>query len=230
MIKTILWDIDATILDFKTAESNSLKETFEYFGLGKCSDDMVSRYSAINQSYWEKLEKGEVTKPQVLKNRFVDFFELMGITSVSAEEFCRYYENGLANTILFIENSKELLKELSGSYKQYAVTNGAFNVQTKKLEKSGLMTILDGAFISDSVGFEKPSGDFFDYVLRNIEPSEKDEIIIVGDSLTSDMKGGNNAGIKNCWYNPGKLINNKPIRIDYEIHKLSDIKDILLTI
>lgn len=224
MIKVILWDIDATILDFKTAESNSLKATFEHFDLGECTDEMVSQYSAINQGYWEKLERGEVTKAQVLVNRFVDFLALMNIDSIDAETFCKYYENGLSNTIVFIENSLDLLKELSGQYKQYAVTNGALAVQTKKLEKSGLNQILDGAFISDSVGYEKPNVEFFNYVLDNIEKCSKDEIIIVGDSLTSDMQGGNNAGIKCCWYNPNNNVNNKDVKIDYQINKLDDIK------
>ena len=227
MIKTILWDIDDTLLDFKKAENNSLKNTFRHFGLGECSDEMVFEYSKINQHHWEELEKGNVTKDEVLKNRFTDFFKLMNITGVDEVEFCEYYENGLADKIFFIDGAVEVLKALSSEYKQYAVTNGAKNIQQARLRKSELDAILDGAFISDSVGFEKPSAEFFNVVLENIEPCCKDEIIIIGDSLTSDMLGGNNAGIITCWHNPYSKKNTKGVSIAYEIKSLSDIFEVL---
>lgn len=227
MIKTILWDIDDTLLDFKSAESYSLKNSFDHFGLGICTDEMVHTYSVLNNSKWELLERGECTKEQVLKERFTDFFALMKITSVDESEFCTYYENGLSDKIFYMENSIDILKELKGKYYQYAVTNGAFAIQSARLEKSGLNQILDGSFISDNIGFEKPSMEFFEYVIRNTEPCKKDEILIVGDSLTSDMQGGNNAKIKCCWYNPLKKQNDKNVSLDYEIQTLSQIKDII---
>ncbi len=227
MIKTILWDIDDTLLDFKKAENNSLKKTFEHFGLGKCTDEMVNTYSAINQSKWEMLERGELTKEQVLKERFTDFFALMNIKSVDEVEFCSHYENGLSDKIVFIENAFDILNEFKGKCRQYAVTNGAYPIQTKRLEKSGLDKILDGAFISDSIGFEKPNKNFFDYVLKNIIPCHRNEILIVGDSLTSDISGGNNAGIKCCWYNPKNRNKDKNVKIDYEIHNLNQVKNII---
>lgn len=227
MIKTILWDIDDTLLDFKKAENNSLKKTFEHFGLGKCTDEMVNAYSAINQSHWERLERGEFSKEQVLKHRFTDFFALMNITSVDEGEFCSYYENGLSDKIVFMENAFDIVNELKGKYRQYAVTNGAYSIQTKRLEKSGLDKILDGSFISDSIGFEKPSKEFFEYVLKNIEPCQRNEILIVGDSLTSDMQGGNNAKIKCCWYNPKNKTKDKNVKIDYEIQSLNQVESII---
>lgn len=227
MIKCILWDIDATVLDFLSAESASLKSTFKKLNLGECTDEAVAVYSKINQGYWQRLERGEVTKSQVLHNRFVDFLQTQGITNISAEEICREYENGLGDIVVFIDNSFELLRELKGEYKQYAVTNGAYAVQTRKLAKSGLNDIFDGVFISDSVGYEKPSSEFFEYALAHIEPFSRDEILIVGDSLTSDMQGGNNAGIKCCWYNPNDSVNDKSVKIDFEIHNLNEIKELL---
>lgn len=227
MIKTILWDIDGTVLDFLIAERNSLKACFKRLNLGECSDEMIAEYSAINQSYWERLERGEVTKTQVLTDRFVDFLRLRNIINVDAAVVCREYEQGLADTIVFIDNAYRLLSDLAKNHKQYAVTNGALAVQQKKLQKSGLINIFDGVFISDEVGFEKPSKSFFNYVLDNIEPCEKSEILIVGDSLTSDMLGGSNIGIKCCWYNPNHTVNNKGVKIDYEIDNLSELSGIL---
>lgn len=223
MIKAILWDVDNTLLDFLLSESNSLKSTFKKYGLGVCTDDMVRCYSEINNTYWKMLERGEIDKEGVLVGRFVDFFKNQGIGGVDAKSFTDDYENGLTDTVVFLENARETVEALKGKYKQYAVTNGAYTVQSVKLEKSGLNGILDGAFISDEVGFEKPSREYFDYVLKRIIPCEKDEVLIVGDSLTSDMTGGNNAGIKCCWYNPDRKVYSGELRLDYQINNLNEI-------
>ena len=75
MITTILWDVDATLLDFLAAEKAAIKKLFQEFDLGECTDEMIRRYSKINRSYWEQLECGELTKPEVLVGRFREFFE-----------------------------------------------------------------------------------------------------------------------------------------------------------
>lgn len=230
MIKTILWDIDATILDFYKAEYNSICYCFNKYNLGECNADTVKCYSDINASYWKKLERGELTKQQVLEYRFIDFFKVIGANDINANEFSREYEIHLCDTICFLDNADALLKSFKGKYRQYAVTNGSYDIQTIRLKKSGLSDILDGAFISDRVGYEKPSRQFFDYVFANIEPCEKDGIIIVGDSLTSDMQGGNNAGIKCCWYNPSKKKNIGEVTVDFEIKNLNELPGILNTL
>ncbi len=228
MFKVLLWDIDGTVLNFKLAQSRGMKSAFLELGLGELSDELVEEYSAINDKYWERLERGEITKAEVLTGRFEEFIALHDYDT-DAVTLCNCYESKLVNTIVPIENSIELIEELSPVFNQYAVTNGAYSVQRKKLDDSGLADILDGDFISDEVGYEKPSKLFFDYVLDNILKVEKDEILIIGDSLTSDMLGGNNAGIKTCWYNPNHMPLNKPVHIDYEIHSLEEIKNIVFS-
>lgn len=227
MIKVILWDVDGTLLDFKKAEYAAIKKCFEIFNLGECTDEMIGRYSVINRKYWEKLERGEITKPEVLVNRFVDFFRTENIQADCAEEFNMEYQKQLGETICFCDNSYELLQSLKGKVKQYAVTNGTKQAQDRKLQKSGLIDIFEGVFISEVVGYEKPGIGFFEHVLEQIGTYEKDEIMIVGDSLTSDMQGGNNAGIVCCWYNPKDMKKETDLRIDYEIDDLQKILEIL---
>ena len=227
MIKVILWDVDGTLLDFKKAEYVAIKKCFEIFDLGECSDEMISRYSDINRRYWEKLERKEITKQEVLVNRFVDFFESEDIVTDCAEEFNKEYQLQLGETICFCDNCYEMLKGLKGQVKQYAVTNGTKIAQDRKLSKSGLIDIFDGVFISEVVGCEKPGIELFEHVWEQIGFYEKDEVMIVGDSLTSDIQGGNNAGIVCCWYNPKHVENNSNLRIDYETDDLQKIAEIL---
>lgn len=227
MIKVILWDVDGTLLDFKKSEYAAIKKCFEIFHLGECTDEMIQRYSEINRKYWEKLERKEITKQEVLVNRFVDFFAKENIQTGCAIEFNKEYQIQLGETICFCDNSYELLKSLKGRVKQYAVTNGTKAAQDRKLSKSGLIDIFDGVFISEVVGTEKPGIEFFEYVREQIGIYKKDEIMIVGDSLTSDMQGGNNAGIICCWYNPKGMENDTNLRIDYELDDLQRILEIL---
>lgn len=227
MIKVILWDVDGTLLDFKKAESAAIKKCFEILNLGECTDEMIQRYSEINRKYWEKLERGEITKPEVLVNRFVDFFEKENIQTDCAAEFNKEYQKWLGETICFCDDSYELLKSLKDRVKQYAVTNGTKIAQDRKLKKSGLIDIFDGVFISEVVGTEKPGIEFFKHVWEKIGTYGKEEIMIVGDSLTSDMQGGNNAGIICCWYNPKGMKNDTNLVIDYEIDNLQKILEIL---
>ncbi len=215
-IKVILWDIDGTILNFIEAEKAAIKMCFAQFQLGECSDEMIARYSVINKSYWERLELGEISKQEVLEGRFREFFRREGI-SLEGEirsngkdlpegdlirMFNVEYQKRLGDTICFHDDAYELIRRLKGRVKQYAVTNGTRMAQERKLERSGLGQLFDSVFISEDVGIEKPNKGFFDHVFRQIGDYEKDEIMIVGDSLSSDMKGGNNAGIICCWYHP----------------------------
>ena len=227
MIKVILWDVDGTLLDFKKAEYAAIKKCFEIFNLGECTDEMIGRYSILNRKYWDKLEQKEITKPEMLVNRFADFFATENIEADCAKEFNEEYQNCLGETICFCDNSYELLKSLKGRVKQYAVTNGTKAAQDRKLSKSGLIEIFDGVFISEVVGSEKPGIEFFEHVWEKIGHYEKDEIMIVGDSLTSDIQGGNNAGIVCCWYNPKGIKNETNLRIDYEVDDLQKVAEIL---
>lgn len=227
MIKVLLWDIDGTILNFLAAEKEAMKKCFEVCGLGVCTDEMIERYSKINKKYWEMLERGELTKAEVLIGRFQEFFESEGIVTDCASQFNQEYQVRLGDTICFHDDAYELLKSFRGTVKQYAVTNGTKVAQDKKLNLSGLREIFDDVFISEELGVEKPGIGFFEKVWDRIGRYKSDEVMIIGDSLTSDMRGGNNAGILCCWYNPKKVVNDKGVRIDYEIDDLQKVREII---
>ena len=227
MIKVILWDVDGTLLDFEAAEKVAIRQCFASHDMGECTDEMLSRYIVINRKYWEALERGELTKPEVLVGRFREFFETEGLPVKHAESFNKEYQVRLGDTIVFCDNVFELLQKYKGQIKQYAVTNGTKVAQDRKLKNSKLDTLFDGIFISDVLGVEKPNKEFFDKVFEAIGNYEKDEVIIVGDSLTSDIKGGNNAGILTAWYNPKRIENAKNVNIDFQISNLWEIEQIL---
>lgn len=227
MITTILWDVDATLLDFLAAEKAAIRTLFREFGLGECTDEMIARYSKINRSYWERLERGELTKPEVLVGRFREFFESEGLPGEVAAAFNERYQLCLGDTIVFRDDSYEIVKSLQGKVKQYVVSNGTIVAQNKKLKLSGLGELMDGVFLSEAIGVEKPNVAFFDRMFEQIGPVDKKQVMIVGDSLTSDIRGGNNAGILTCWYNPDKKEREHPVHIDYEITDLHEVYEIL---
>lgn len=227
MIQVILWDVDGTLLDFSSAERCALRACFHSFGLGACSDARLHRYAQINRTYWQRLERGELTKPQVLSGRFQEFFALEGLDCPDIQAFNQTYQLLLGDTVVFRDRAYDLVKRLRGRVRQYAATNGTRTAQERKLEKSGLNRLLDGVFISDQIGADKPNRAFFDAALAQIGPCALDEVMIVGDSLTSDMQGGNNAGIRCCWYNPEGAPPPAGLHIDYTIRDLNQVEDCL---
>ena len=224
----VLWDVDGTLLDFSAAERAAMISLFRDFDMGECDEEMLSRYSEINKKYWRMLELGEMTKPQILKGRFEEFFMKEGIDYAPCpEEFNRLYQLRMGDTIVFCDNSREIVSSLRGRVKQYAASNGTVTAQTKKLSRSGFDALLDGVFLSEDLGYEKPAVQFFDLIFRAIGPVDKNRVIMIGDSLTGDIAGGNRSGIKTCWYNPAGLINETEAAPDYEIGDLHEVMPIL---
>ena len=227
MITTILWDVDATLLNFKEAEKAAIRNLFQKFEFGECTDEMLSRYSQINKTYWERLERKELTRAEVLEGRFRDFFGEVGLDVNQAAAFNEQYQTSLGDTIVFNDDSYEIIKSLRGKVKQYVVSNGTIIAQTKKLRLSRLGDLMDGIFLSEQLGVEKPDVRFFEKVFAEIKPADKSQIMIVGDSLTSDMQGGVNAGIVTCWYNPEHAPLQGDLKIDHEIDDLRKIYELL---
>lgn len=225
-ITTIFWDADNTLLDFQYSMRYSLRECFRSAGL-LISEEIIELYDRINNSYWKRLERGEVTKKELLTGRFRELFAELGITGVDVEDFRSDYEDHLGSVYSYLDDSLTICKALQTQVKQYIVTNGVTHTQMKKLKLSGLAEVMDGIFISEQVGCPKPERAFFDHCLSCIAEKDRGKVLIVGDSLTSDIDGGNRAGIRTCWYNPKDERADDKYRIDYEISDLHQIYDIL---
>ena len=167
-INVILWDVDGTLLDFSAAERRALEDCFRSFQMGPCTPELLARYSQINRTYWRRLERGELTKPQVLLGRFEEFFAQEGLNCRDIPAFNQEYQLRLGDTVVFRDDAGSLVARLKGRVRQYAVTNGTRVAQERKLSRSGLDRMLDGVFISEIVGTEKPGAAFFDAVFSQI--------------------------------------------------------------
>lgn len=222
----ILWDLDDTLLDFGYSMSYALSKCFRTIGR-KLKPEELALYSEINQSYWKRLERGEITKEELIPGRFVTLFEQLGIEGVDVDRFRREYQQALGSVFAFRDDALTICQSLRGIVKQYVITNGVTQTQLHKLRLSGLSETIDGIFISDEIGCEKPGKQFFQYCLDHLEEKDLSKILIVGDSLTSDMLGGIRMGIPTCWYHPSKTPNTTEIHPDMEIDDLHRIYDVL---
>lgn len=204
MIKFVFLDLDNTILDFRRGECVALKKALAEMHI-PVDDRMAERYIEINFACWRALERGEITRDQVLYGRFEGLFSEFGITA-SARETQDLYQELLSREHDFMPGAKELLDNLknSGKYHLYIATNGIPEVQYPRIADSGIGSYFDEIFISYEIGYPKPKKEFFDGCFDRIRDFNPKEAIIVGDSLTSDIQGGINAGILTCHYNVWK--------------------------
>lgn len=225
MIDTILFDLDDTILDFHRAEEFALRKTLEKLNI-EPYESTIKRYSEINQAQWKLLELGKITRNQVLTGRFDILFDELGINQ-TGEKAWEIYENQISKGYFIIEGATKVLEELKNKYRLYIVSNGTATVQDNRIKGSDVGKYFDDIFISQRVGYNKPRVEFFTHCFEKIGNINRENTIIVGDSLSSDILGGINAGIHNCWYNPGKKINTSNIIPEYEISELSEIFKII---
>lgn len=222
----ILFDADDTLLDFGKAEQAALTQVFEEFHL-PLTEEIREGYLEINHGLWKALERGEIEKPQVLARRFQDTFAKFGIPGPADGSFEARYQILLGEGAYLVDGAVELLTELKRDFRLAIVTNGVTATQTSRLRLCGLDRIIPDVFISEKIGVAKPQQGFFDAVFAALGEPDRSRVLIVGDSLTSDMRGGEIAGIDSCWYNPKGKANDTAVRPTYEISDLAQLHGIV---
>ena len=225
MYEFLFLDLDDTILDFQKAEHIALSKTLKSFGL-EPTEAALKQYNLINKAHWEALERKELTREQVLVGRFQVLFAQMGI-SVEPVQVARAYEDNLSVGHWFLPGAEEAVERLSKKYKLYLASNGTAKVQAGRLASANISRFFEEVFVSQELGANKPSVEYFEKCFARIPDFDRTKAIIVGDSLTSDILGGQNAGIATCWVNPHHKAGREDIRVDYEIEALSQLEDLL---
>ena len=218
----IFFDIDNTILDFSTAEEKALKRVFLENGISSDAA-VIEHFRRINDYCWQMLEMGKMTRREVLYGRFERLFHEEGIPDTNAVSIQDNYEDYLMERHYFMPGAETMLRNLSGRYRIFAVSNGNTSTQEKRIASAKLQQWFEAFFISEKIGAEKPSKDFFDICFKQIPEFEKKYSIMVGDSLTSDIRGGINAGIPTVWLNSRRVKTPEDIRPDDIIYTLSEL-------
>ena len=225
MIRNVLFDLDDTLFDFHKAEKIALTKTLVHFGIDP-TEETLALYSTINAAHWKRLELGEISREEVKVGRYRELFKTIGV-ECDPVKATAYYESMLAIGHYFMPGAPELLEELYRKYRLYIVSNGTAKVQEGRIGSSGIAKYMDGIFISQLLGANKPDKQFFDICFSEIPDFSLSETVIIGDSLSSDIKGGINAGIITVWFNPKGIENDNDIKPDYTIKELSEVPGLL---
>lgn len=221
----VLLDADETIFDFKKAEAHSFKQMLECYGV-EYTHERLKEYSAINLSLWKALERGEVTRERLKTLRFERFFDSIGVSDIDCVAVNDCYLTNLSNSTFMLEGAEQFVKELHKHCKIYLATNGLTKAQTGRFSQSAVKDDIDDVFISEQIGYAKPDKAYFEYIFSTLGVEDRSRVIILGDSLTSDMQGGKNAGITTCLYNPkGERV--ESTLCDYQITDYKEFFDIL---
>lgn len=228
MIRFLLLDLDDTILDFHKAEAIAIRKTLKQFGL-EPTDAVCSRYSRINREHWERLERKELTREQVLSGRFAVLFGEYGV--VADPQACAdTYAANLGIGHYFLPGAREAVERLSQKYRLFIVTNGTATVQSGRLKDADICHLFEDIFISQALGADKPDRRFFESAFAKIPDFDPRQAMIVGDSLTSDILGGKNAGILTCWINPAGAPAKDGIVPDYTLPSITGLEALLETL
>jgi len=220
--EVFLFDADGTLFDFNMAEACAFRTVYEECGF-IYSDEILKRYSEINERLWKSFEKAEVTIEEIKTLRFLRLFNELGV-HYDENDFNDRYVIELGKGAFLIDGAEEICEELTSFKKKiYIITNGIAKVQVARLGFSTIKEYISDIFISELIGFQKPDVRYFEHVFSSIPKVEKEKVLVVGDSLTADIKGGINAGIDTCWYNGKRIENRSGVIPTYEVKQLNEI-------
>lgn len=220
----LLFDADDTLLDFKRAEREALSEALKRFGISP-TEELIASYSEINDSLWKLLETGGIEKNELRTKRFELFLRKHGFEADHLQMAAEYTDR-LAEKSYLMPGALEICRYFYGKCRIFVITNGIKAVQTGRMNVSPIKRFIERSYISEEVGAEKPSRDFFDRVMNDIEGFECDRALVIGDSLSSDIAGGMAAGIDTCWLNPHSKKCPDIIKPTYEIKCLDELRNI----
>ncbi len=222
----IIFDADETLFDFRESEREAFKNAMIQFNIEYDENYHLKIYQAINTDIWKEFEDGLITQKDLKVERFKRLSNKLN-AGFDEMEFSKSYMYHLSNSSILYDETIELLESLSKDYKLSIVTNGLRDVQNNRIRKSIISKYFADIVVSEEVEVSKPDPRIFEHALNNIKHTDKSKVLMVGDSLTSDIKGGINFGIDTCWYNPNKIVNETEIKPTYEISNLMELRDIL---
>lgn len=225
MFEILLIDLDDTILDFKKQEHVAIRKTLRDAGL-EPTEAVCTRYSQINDWHWKQLEKGTITRDEVLYGRFRVLFGEMGIDADPVATSQAYMEN-LGSGHYFLPGAEEAIRSLGQKYRVFLASNGTSVVQKRRIKSAGLEEMVEGIFISQDAGVNKPGKGFFDYCFAHIPNFDIQKVLMVGDSLSSDILGGQNAGIPTCWVAPKEKVCTLEKQPTYRIESITQLETLL---
>ena len=228
MIEFLFLDLDDTILDFHKAERIALSKTLRDFSL-EPTEEVLARYHAINAQHWRRLERREIDRQEVLVGRFRVLFEELGM-EIDAGAVMKAYERNLSMGHYFLPGALEAVQSLHKKYRLFLASNGTAVVQHSRLQSAGLYPYFEQVFISQEVGFDKPSGEYFAACFAKIPGFQPENAMMVGDSLTSDMLGGLNAGMHTCWITPASTPARADIVPEYRLESVTQLEALLETL
>ncbi|MGN0353963.1 MAG: YjjG family noncanonical pyrimidine nucleotidase [Muricoprocola sp.] len=231
--RILFFDLDNTIFDFTKAEKIALSKTLSQMGM-EPTEEVCALYSKLNMEQWKLLELGKVTRNQVKVRRYENLFRELNIDTIngkSVEELAAQaastYEHLLGIGHYYMEGAEDLIRDLAPRYDLYLVTNGTRSVQDGRLASAEIRPLFKGVFISEEIGYEKPGKEYFDRCFAQMPEFKLEEALLIGDSLTADIRGGENTGMETVWFNPSGAENHTDIVPTYEIKKLKELYQIL---
>lgn len=225
MIQTVFLDVDNTLLDFNENARLAMEKSFHEAGLS-FREDMFPVFSAINDSLWRSIETGQLTRERLHEIRWESIFKELQIDH-DGKEFETVFLRHMAASPKPIAGAMDLLRCLYPKYTVCLASNASYEPQSKRLSHTGIPACVHKIFISEQLGFAKPEKGFFDACFAQLPGAIPQESIIIGDSLSADIRGGAAYGMKTCWYNPEKKPVPADMKIDYVVHSLPEIKEIL---
>lgn len=224
--EVLLFDADDTLFDFKKTEEYALDKLVNSFEIQHPKEYCINKYKEVNTQIWKEFEQGLITSDALKVERFERFVKEINL-DFDANKLSQLYIKYLGEGSFLYEETVDLINYLHKKYKLCIITNGLTDVQNRRIKNSIIGQYFEDIVISDEIKIAKPNPEIFSHTLKNISHDNKSTVLMIGDSLSSDIKGGHNFGIDTCWFNPDNKVNSSSIIPTYEISNLLQIKELL---